>query len=298
MDSICDQCGHWRFYRRIDHFWSTHHAIRVKRNAPIPSTTIRPAKLADAIAEHIQQMILEGALQPGERLLSERELSAKLDVSRPSLRDAISKLVANGLLTTNAQGVAHVSENIGRSLRDPLVMLMDTPEARIDCLELRAVVEAEAAARAAERASEVDRNAIRARFEAMVEAHEKQDVDKIAKSDADFHFAIYEASHNLMMLHLMRSLESVLRSNVYLNRKNLYEHRTQKDSQLQEHQAIFEAIMARDPERAREAARLHMTTAVQTQREIYEAERRLEASIRRLARNDLVAPKNRRAEQG
>ena len=108
----------------------------------IPS--IRPAKLSDAIAEHIQQMILEGALQPGERLLSERDMSAKLDVSRPSLREAIDKLVSLGLLSTNAQGVAYVSENVGRSLRDPLVLLMGTPDARIDCLELRSVVEAAA----------------------------------------------------------------------------------------------------------------------------------------------------------
>ena len=261
------------------------------------SPSIRPAKLADAIAEHIQQMILEGVLQPGERLLSERELSAKLDVSRPSLRDALGKLIGQGLLETNAQGVAHVSENVGRSLRDPLVQLMESPEARFDCLELRSIVEAAAAGFAAERASEVDRDIIRKRFEAMVAAHEAQDVDAIAKADADFHFAIYEASHNLMMLHFMRSLESFLRSNVYLNRKNLYEHRTQKDSQLHEHQAIFDAIIARNPEQAREAARVHITTAMQTQREIYEAERRLEASIRRLSRSDLVAGKRPRAAE-
>lgn len=256
--------------------------------------SIRPAKLADAIAEHVQQMILEGSLRPGERLLSERELSAKLDVSRPSLREALDKLIARGLLTTNAQGVAHVSEEIGRSLRDPLVQLMDTPEARFDLLELRSVVEAEAAAFAAERASEIDRDAIRACFEAMVAAHEAQDVDAIAKADAEFHFAIYEGSHNLMMLHFMRSLESILRSNVYLNRKNLYEHRQHKDLQLSEHQAIYEAIMAREPAQARQAASLHMTAAMRTQREIYEAERRLEASIRRLARSDLVATRKAR----
>lgn len=130
--------------------------------------TIRPAKLADAIAEHIQQLILDGSLQPGERLLSERELSAKLDVSRPSLREALDKLIRLGLLTANPQGVAHVSDSIGRSLRDPLVLLMDTPEARLDCLELRSVVEAAAAGFAAERASDVDREQIRKCFEAML----------------------------------------------------------------------------------------------------------------------------------
>ena len=259
--------------------------------------SIRPAKLADAIADHIQQMILEGALQPGERLLSERELSAKLDVSRPSLREALDKLIDLGLVTTNAQGVAHVSENVGRSLRDPLELLMDAPEARIDCLELRSVIEAAAAGFAAERASTVDRETIKARFDEMVAAHEAQSVDRIAKADAEFHFAIYETSHNLMMLHFMRSLESILRSNVYLNRKNLYEHRTQKDSQLHEHQAIFEAIMARDPEAAREAARSHMITAMRSQREIYGAEQRLEASIRRLARSDLVAAPRKNARK-
>ena len=256
--------------------------------------SIRPAKLADAIAEHVQQMILEGSLRPGERLLSERELSARLDVSRPSLREALDKLIAAGFLTTNAQGVAHVSEQIGKSLRDPLAQLMDTPEARIDCLELRAEMEAAAAAFAAERASEVDRDVIRTCFDAMVAAHEVQDIDEIARTDAEFHFAIYEASHNLMMLHFMRSIESILRSNVYLNRKNLYEHRRQKDSQLHEHQAIYDAILARDVEGARAAARVHMTTAMQTQREIYDAERRLEASIRRLARGDIVALKKTR----
>jgi GntR family transcriptional repressor for pyruvate dehydrogenase complex len=261
-----------------------------KMNAP----SIKPAKLADAIADHIQQLILEGALQPGEKLLSERELSAKLDVSRPSLREALDKLIAAGLLSTDANGAAYVSEAVGRSLRDPLVQLMDTPEARIDVMELRAVLEAAAAGYAAERASEVDRDVIRTHFEAMLAAHERLDVEEIARTDAEFHLAIYEASHNLMMLHFARSLETILRSNVYLNRKNLYAHRNEPDAQLAEHRAIYDAIMARDPQRAEAAARQHMTTALKTQQSIHEAERRLEASIRRLARNDLVAAGRRR----
>lgn len=257
----------------------------------IPS--IKPAKLADAIADHFRQLILEGTLQPGEKLLSERDLALRLDVSRPSLRDALDKLIEEGLLAADANGATFVSDAVGRSLRDPLVGLMDSPEARIDVMELRAVIEAEAAALAAERASDLDRDLIRDRFEAMTSAHERQDVDEIALTDAEFHFAIYEASHNVMMMHVMRSLETVLRSNVYLNRRNLYEHRVQKDSQLAEHQAIYDAIMDRDPAQAREAARTHMTTALRTQREIHDAERRLQASIRRLERNDLVAPKKR-----
>lgn len=261
----------------------------------MPSLSIRPAKLADAVAQHIEELILEGALPPGERLLSERELALKLDVSRPSLRDALDKLVDRGLLTTDNQGACYVNEAIGKSIRDPLMFLFDEPRGRFDCMEFRSVVEAAAAGLAAERASEVDRDAITKAFTDMEAAHENGDVEAIAKTDADFHFAIYGASHNLMLLQVMRSLETILRSNVHLNRKNLFEHRRDRDEQLAEHRAVYEAIMSRDPAKSQQAARAHMVSAMQTQREIHEEEERLGAAIRRLARNDLLAaPKTRR----
>lgn len=257
-------------------------------------TSIKPAKLADAISGHIRQLILEGTLQVGERLQSERELAARLEVSRPSLREALDKLIAEGLLITDSQGVAYVSEALGKALRDPLLLLMETPEARNDCMELRSVVEAAAAGFAAERASKLDREVLAARYAAMVAAHKRDDVDEIAKTDAEFHFAIYEASHNLMMLHFMRSLETILRSNVFLNRKNLYEHMSERDSQLGEHKAILDAIIAGDQGRARQAAHVHMTTAMRTQREIHDADQRLQTSIRRMSHSDLVAPPKKR----
>jgi len=233
-------------------------------------SSVRPVKLADAVAHHIQELILEGALPPGERLLSERELSAKLDVSRPSLRGAPGTLGERAVSVTDDNG------------------------GRFDCMEFRAVVEAAAAGYAAQRASQVDLEAITDCFKRMEAAHEKCDVDEIARTDSDFHFAIYGAAHNLMLLQIMRSLETILRSNVYLNRKNLYEYRREREEQLVEHRAIYEAIMARDAKAAEEAARLHMISTMETQREIHEEEQRLETAIRRLARNDLlVQPKVR-----
>lgn len=251
--------------------------------------SIRPAKLADAIAQHLQDLILEGALPPGERLLPERELSAKLDVSRPSLREALDKLVERGLLMTDAQGACYVNDAIGKSIRDPLLLLFDQPQGRFDFMEFRSNVESMASALAAERASEVDRQEIARCFAAMQEAHASGDVEAIAKTDGDFHLAIYSAAHNVMLLQIMRSLEPILRSNVHLNRKNLYEHRRDPDEQLAEHRAVFDAIMARDAKQADQAARRHMEATMQTQREIHEEEQRLATAIRRLARHELLA---------
>lgn len=256
--------------------------------------SLKPARLSDKIAEHIQQLILEGVIQPGERLLPERDLSVKLNVSRPSLREGLDKLVDLGLLVRDQQGVAYVNKNIGKVIRDPLAALMDNPNARLDLMELRAVVEAAAAGYAAERSSEVNREQLKERMDALLAAHDSDDIDEIARTDAEFHFAIYEASHNIMMLHFMRSLEELLRSSVYLNRANLYKHRSNPISQVAEHKAIYDAIMAGDADAARKAANDHMQSSIKAQRAIIEAEQRLEASLRRLSHSDLVATPKRK----
>lgn len=253
-------------------------------------TSIKPEKLADAVARHMQQLILEGTLPPGERLLPERDLATKLGVSRPSLRDALVLLIQRGMLMTDAHGACYVNDKIGQSIRDPLMLLVDEPRGRFDFMEFRSVVEASAAGLAAQRATAVDREALSECFAAMEAAHEAGDVEAVAETDCDFHFAVYGAAHNVMLLQIMRSLETILRTNVYLNRRNLYEHRLARDEQLAEHRAIFDAIMATSVEEAEAAARQHMLTAIQTQRNIHEEEQRLEAAVRRLTRHDLLAP--------
>lgn len=257
-------------------------------------SSIKPEKLADAVARHLQELILEGVLPPGERLLAERDLAAKLGVSRPSLRDALDQLIERGLMMTDRNGACYVSDKIGQSIRDPLMLLFDEPRGRFDCMEFRSVVEAAAAGLAAQRASQADRDALSDCFSAMETAHEKGDVEAIAATDGDFHFAIFGAAHNVMLFQVLRSLETILRANVYLNRRNLYEHRSEPDEQLAEHRAIFDAIMARDATNAEAAARRHMLSTMQTQREIYEEEQRLEAAVRRISRHDLLAPKKKR----
>ncbi|MGA1233897.1 MAG: FadR/GntR family transcriptional regulator, partial [Lutimaribacter sp.] len=68
----------------------------------MPFTPVQPEKLSTAVTRQIEKLILRGILRPGERLPSERELSERLGVSRPSLRDAVAELQEKGLLTTKA----------------------------------------------------------------------------------------------------------------------------------------------------------------------------------------------------
>ena len=160
---------------------------------------VRNLKLADAIAEHLEQLILEGALRPGEKLAPERELAERLEVSRPSLREALEKLQARGLLETSKSGT-HVTKFMA-PLTEPLAAMMQSNEqALIDYLEYRSLVEGEAAQLAAIRATDIEIDAIRACLNRMREAHKIDDPSAEAEVDADLHMLVYEASHNIVML--------------------------------------------------------------------------------------------------
>jgi GntR family transcriptional regulator, transcriptional repressor for pyruvate dehydrogenase complex len=251
---------------------------------------IRPAKLADAIAERLERLILEGSLRPGERLLPERELAQRFDVSRPSLREALEKLEKRGLLTSGRGGATHVAPLLDESFTAPLSnVVRNNPDATYDYLEFRGLAESSAAYLAALRGTEVDRELIQGCFDAMEAAHQKDDPTDEANADADFHLAIYEASHNLFMLHVMRSLSDMLRNDVFYNRANLYLRRNVRDLLLDQHRAIRDGIMAGDAEAARQAARDHMAFTAGALKEIAKADARLEVSLNRIARQDVVA---------
>ena len=249
---------------------------------------VRNPKLADAIAEHIEQLILEGTLRPGERLASERELSEKLEVSRPSLREALDKLEARKLLRTTRGGtyVAHFMA----PLTEPLATLMQSNEQVIvDYLEYRKLVEGAAARLAEERATDLDRQAIAACLERMKAAHGVDDPTAEAEADADLHMLIYEASHNLVVLHVMRAFSELLRGDVFYNRRRLYVTPGVRDILLTQHVATAEAVLAGDPDRAEAAAGEHIRFTAETLAKLREDEMRLGRALRRFGRKDIVA---------
>src|SRR5690554_493701 len=91
---------------------------------------IQQRRLSDEIVEQLETMILEGVLQAGERLPAERKLAEQFGVSRPSLREAIQKLVAKGLLVSRQGGGNYVSKEVGATFSDPLLALLARSEER------------------------------------------------------------------------------------------------------------------------------------------------------------------------
>jgi GntR family transcriptional repressor for pyruvate dehydrogenase complex len=100
---------------------------------------------------------------------------------------------------------------------------------------------------------------------------------------------IYEASHNIVLLHIMRAFSEMLRRGVFYNRNQLYAHPGVRDQLLAQHLAIGEAIVERNAEAAEQAASHHMESTAATLRRMREEEARVARVLRRMGRGDLLA---------
>jgi len=240
----------------------------------MPFKKVSAEKLSQAVTHQIEELILRGILRPGERLPAERELSERLGVSRPSLREAIAELQDKGLLTSKAGAGIYVADVLGNAFSPALVRLFSShDEAVFDYVSFRRDMEGLAAERAAKFGSDTDLKVIQTIFDKMEIAHKRRDPSDEARLDADFHLSIIEASHNVIMLHMMRSMYELLREGVFYNRQMMFKQRATRDGLLDQHRAINTAIQARDPAAARSAVEYHLSYVEQTLGDLQIAER-------------------------
>lgn len=225
----------------------------------MPFTKVQPEKLSQSVVRQIELLILRGILRPGERLPSERDLAERLGVSRPSLREALGELQERGLLISRAGAGVFVAEVLGSAFSPALVQLFAShDEAVFDYIAFRRDMEGLAAERAARLGSDTDLRVIGAIFARMEAAHLKRNPADEAQLDAEFHMAVIEASHNVVMLHMMRSMYDLLREGVFYNRQMMFRQRANRETLLDQHRAINAALQARDPQAARAAVAAHM----------------------------------------
>lgn len=225
----------------------------------MPFSKIEAEKLSGAVMRQVEVLILRGILRPGERLPSERELAEKMGVSRPSLREAIATLQDRGLLTTKAGAGIYVADVLGQAFSDAMIELFSShDEAVFDYISFRRDLEGLAAARATRLASDTDLKVVDTIFRKMEAAHTKRNPAEEAQLDAEFHLAIIEASHNVIMLHMMRAMFQMLREGVFYNRQVMFKQRTTRDDLLEQHRAINTSLLARDETGARQAVEAHL----------------------------------------
>jgi DNA-binding FadR family transcriptional regulator len=227
-----------------------------------PQSLLRPLdpvrRRTEDVVERIRAQITEGQLPPGARLPTEAAMMAAMGVSRTVVREAIAALRARGLVITRQGAGAFVNADPNRQPYAIDPEGLGSLGSVIEILELRTAVEVEAAAFAAERATATQLKAIAKAASTFSRAIAHG--DRAVREDFDFHFAIAIATQNPRFVGFLEFLGGVIipRQSIRTFEGKADLQQRYLESVEREHQAIVDAITARDPRKARDAMRKHL----------------------------------------
>jgi GntR family transcriptional regulator, transcriptional repressor for pyruvate dehydrogenase complex len=211
--------------------------------------------LIEQVVARLRELIDSNRYSPGERLPSERSLSEDLRVGRSTIREALRTLEALGMIELRQGRGAFVSpKDPGADDKPPFA---DWPRSygwRIaDVIEARVAIEGETAALAARRRREEDLQKMRAALDEFAEASTKGDISALVLADVAFHEGVAECA-NPVLATLLRSMRSYgIRS-----RSTSLRRRERWQSVSERHEAIYEAIAAREAETAAKRMQSHL----------------------------------------
>ena len=211
------------------------------------------SSLVDDTAAELRQMIVGGQLRPGEFLPPQRDLAARLGVGASTMREAVQTLIAVGLLQAHPGKGTWVREDAGAGLIHPEAVRARLGELNARSLaEARSVVEVALTELAATRATAEDLARIRAAMTAMRE--NATDLPAFIRADFEFHLAIADAGHNELLAQFYHLTRSLFKEVSY----ELISLPMVQDESIEIQAAVLQAIEARDPQGARQAAEAHM----------------------------------------
>ena len=221
---------------------------------------MKKAKLSERTADRLYEMIAEERrYEPGSKLPNENELSATLNVSRTTLREAISFLVAQGVLEIRRGKGTFVSPDLPEEAVDLSVLQNMHSRVRAkDLFEMRLIFEPETVALACRRASDEELEQIR-KTALRVERAAAEGGDW-AEADQEFHLALIKASHNEYLRRLYPIINSAVNEILQITRSR----QEMQDIALGDNRLILDFLMLRDEEGARSAMAIHMKHLIQT----------------------------------
>ena len=217
-------------------------------------TTAPPA--AGRVVDHVRRLIEGGRLGPGDRLPAERDLAVEIGVSRPSLRSGLRTLNAMGVVVSRQGAGTFVADGPPRLEEGPLRFLAALHGfTRDDMFEARRVLEMASAALAAERATADQVAAMAEEVTSMFAALD--DPPEFLVHDIQFHRAVAAGSGNPVLATLIDTLAEL----VFETRRLTVERARDLKQSAGMHRRVYQAIRARDPERAREEMGQHLDLA-------------------------------------
>ena len=219
---------------------------------------------ADKIITSLTTQIADGNLKSGDRLPAEARLCEEYNVSRTVVREAIQQLKAMGVINTITGSGSYVTEGNLTGLQNSLQLysnMTGDTDSWIELLEMRILLEASCARKlAGSRFSDNAINAIQADLDKMAE--NKDDLKKFAQLDVKFHQTLIQSSGNKIFSAVIMALENL---QLRFSKETYLEENANQliERNLNEHQAILDAITSKNPDAAEAAMKIHLNATMQ-----------------------------------
>lgn len=219
---------------------------------------VKTKKIYEEIVGQIKKLIVDGKLQPGDKLLSERELSETLNVSRASVREAFSALEMMGIISIRPGEGSFVRQVSYEGMLEPLSFLLQVEiDDIMQLLEVRKILEVETAALAALRAEPENIEEMKSALTGMIEEVNAGQIGDL--SDAAFHFAVARAAHNPILIKVMYTISDLMTNTFRASRQKLFLVEEMPQLLYQSHHGVLEAIISKNPSIARRRMREHLS---------------------------------------
>lgn len=202
--------------------------------------------------------MVKGELGPGDRLLSERELAEKLEVSRASIREALKALEMLGVVEVRAGGTYITVPNQNAIIQPLVYALILDQNTTWELVEVRKMIEAQTARLAAVRRTIDDLFVMKDVLRQMKEALSASNLTQAIDTDFRFHWAVVNACHNKVLTRIFTTISDVFSEVLATTRKKLGRYPGMDASIFAQHLSIYSAIRNGNPEEAERLMREHI----------------------------------------
>jgi GntR family transcriptional repressor for pyruvate dehydrogenase complex len=217
--------------------------------------------LHEQIADKIQRLVVEQEFQPGNKLPPERELAKMLNVSRPTVSEAMRLLQHRGLVDRRPGSGTYLIKMRLDALVEPIRRFISFADCSLgDLMQVRELLEPGAAALAAVNATPEDIEILKQRVEAIDSAFQSQDPEKLAVTDSQFHIEVANASGNELLAAITGGISQLVTDWLEQYTRHVF-----NEDNIKAHHLILEAIAERSPDRARQVCASH----IQASRQIF-----------------------------
>jgi GntR family transcriptional repressor for pyruvate dehydrogenase complex len=216
------------------------------------------------VTKQLEAHLLEMALHRGSRLPSERQMAERFGASRSTVREAIQRLVARGMLTARpGSGVFVTGAHPIEPASSWLQLVDEHPRLRAETLEFRSIFECCVARFAAERADEQEKDRLGDILKEMARAVRRNDIEAEALADAQFHLTLAAISHNFMLTQfyavVINQLREHITKNTYDANQDAAHARERSIARLEQHTAVYRAVRSGEPSGAAAAMARHLS---------------------------------------